>query len=309
MSEKKAMMWMNGVLIEQDKPLLPFMTHALHYGSGVFEGIRIYDTPKGKAVFRLREHMVRFLDSAKVMCMKHPYSVDDLVEATRLTVRNTIPNADYIRPLAWYGENDENRIVLNPFKFKVNVAIACAHMGVYMGKESMENGAKLITSSWTKPANTSTSLQAKICGNYVNSILAKIESNQLGADEALMLNTNGTVAEGPGENIFMIKNGKIYTPPLSSGVLEGITKDSVVTIARDKGYQVIEKEMTRSEIYMADEFFMTGTAAEVTPIRSLDERTIGCGKRGPVTKDIQEAFFEAARGKDPRYLHWLTLVD
>lgn len=309
MSEKKAMMWMNGTLIEQDKPLLPFMTHALHYGSGVFEGIRIYDTPKGKAVFRLREHMVRFLDSAKVMCMKHPYSVDELVEATRLTVRNTIPNADYIRPLAWYGENDENRIVLNPFKFKVNVAIACAHMGVYMGKESLENGAKLITSSWTKPANTSTSLQAKICGNYVNSILAKIESNQLGADEALMLNTNGTVAEGPGENIFMVKNGKIYTPPLSSGVLEGITKDSVVTIAKDKGYQVIEKEMTRSEIYMADEFFMTGTAAEVTPIRSLDERTIGCGKRGPVTKDIQEAFFEAARGKDPRYLHWLTLVN
>ncbi len=308
MSDKKPMIWMNGRLIEQEKAVVPFMTHALHYGSGVFEGIRIYDTAKGKAVFRLREHMERFQDSAKVMCMVHPYSVNDLVEATRLTVRNTIPNADYIRPLAWYGENDENRIVLNPFKFKVNVAIACAFMGTYMGKENMEKGAKLITSSWTKPANTSTSLQAKICGNYVNSILAKIESNQLGADEALMLNTNGTVAEGPGENIFMIKKEKIYTPPLSAGVLEGITKDSVTIIAKDKGYQVVEKEITRSEIYMADEFFMTGTAAEVTPIRSLDEKTIGEGKRGPITKDIQETFFEAARGNDPRYLHWLTPV-
>jgi branched-chain amino acid aminotransferase len=309
MSDKKPMMWMNGRLIEQEKALLPFMTHALHYGSAVFEGIRIYDTPQGKAVFRLQEHMVRFLNSANVLCMSFSYTVDDLIEATKLTVRNTIPNADYIRPLAWYGENDENRIVLNPFKFKVNVAIACAHMGTYLGKENLEKGARLITSSWTKPANTSTSLQAKLCGNYVNSILAKIESNQLGADECLMLNTNGTVAEGPGENIFMVKDGKIFTPPLSAGVLEGITKDSVTIIAKDKGYEVIEKELTRSEVYMADEFFMTGTAAEVTPIRSLDQRTIGEGKRGPITKDIQETFFEAARGNDPRYQHWLTSVN
>ena len=308
MSERKTMMWMNGRLIEQEKALLPFMTHALHYGSSVFEGIRIYDTPKGKAVFRLREHMVRFLNSAKVMCMAHPYTIEELIEATKLAVRHASPDSDYVRPLMWYGENDENRIVINPFKFKVNVAIACAHMGAYLGKENMEKGAKLITSSWTKMANTSTSLQAKIGGNYVNSILAKIEATQLGADECLMLNTNGTVAEGPGENIFMVKNGKLFTPPLASGVLEGITKDSVVTIAQDKGYQVIENEITRSEVYMCDEFFMTGTAAEITPVRSLDERIIGDGRRGPITKVLQEAFFEAARGNDPRYVHWLTPV-
>ncbi|QLH74681.1 MAG: branched-chain amino acid transaminase [Methanomassiliicoccales archaeon] len=301
--------WMDGKMIEKEKAVVPIMTHALHYGTGVFEGIRVYHTSQGRAVFRLKDHMVRFENSAKALNMKIPYSVDEMCEAVRETVRVNPPHMDYIRPLAYYGHNEQDKITLNPTIFPVRVAVALAYMGAYLGKESLEKGAKIITSSWKKPTNESTSLQAKICGNYVNSVLCKIESNMLGADEGLMLNSNGTVAEGPGENIFIIRGGKLITPPIASGVLEGITKDSVLTIAKDLGYEVIEREITRSEIWNADEFFMTGTAAEVTPCGSLDGRAIGNGKRGPITKQIQETFFEAARGNLPKYRHWLDLVE
>jgi branched-chain amino acid aminotransferase len=306
---EKQYVWMDGKMVDKEKAVVPIMTHALHYGTGVFEGIRIYPTKKGRAVFRLRDHMVRFQNSAKALNMTLPYSVDEMCEAVRATVRVNPVRMDYIRPLAYYGTNSQDKIVLNPASFSTNVAVALAHMGAYLGKESLEKGAKIITSSWKKPTNESTSLQAKICGNYVNSVLCKIESNMQGADEGLMLNNSGTVAEGPGENIFVIRNGKIFTPPISSCVLEGITKDSVITIAHDLGYDVIEREITRSEIWIADEFFMTGTAAEVTPCGSLDGRAIGNGKRGPITADIQETFFEAARGNNSKYDNWLDYVE
>jgi branched-chain amino acid aminotransferase len=308
-SKEKQYVWMDGKMVEKEHATVPIMTHGLHYGTGVFEGIRIYQTPKGKAVFRLRDHMVRFEQSAKALNMKIPFSVEEMCEAVREVVRVNPPRMDYIRPIAYYGQNKEDKIVLNPASFSTNVAVALAHMGAYLGKENMEKGAKIITVSWQKPTNACTSLQAKICGNYVNSVLCKIESNMHEADEGHMLNSNGTVAEGPGENIFMVKKGKLITPPISSCVLEGITKDSVQTIAQDLGYQLIEREITRAEIWNADEFFMTGTAAEVTPIALLDGRTIGSGKRGPITKHIQETFFEAARGNDPKYDAWLDYVE
>jgi branched-chain amino acid aminotransferase len=301
--------WMDGKMIEKEKAMVPIMTHALHYGTGVFEGIRVYHTPEGRAVFRLRDHMVRFQNSAKALDMKMPYNVDDMCAAVRETVRVNPKHMDYIRPLAYYGHNEEDKITLNPTIFPVKVAVALAYMGAYLGADNMENGAKIITSSWRKPSNDSTSLQAKICGNYVNSVMCKIESNMQGADEGLMLNSSGTVAEGPGENMFIVRGGKLITPTLASGVLEGITKDSILTIAKDLGYDVVEREITRSEIWIADEFFMTGTAAEVTPCGTLDGRAIGNGKRGPVTKHIQETFFQAARGDLPKYRHWLDQVD
>jgi branched-chain amino acid aminotransferase len=301
--------WMDGKMIEKEKAMVPIMTHALHYGTGIFEGIRVYHTPEGRAVFRLRDHMVRFQNSAKALNMKLPYSVDEMCAAVRETVRVNPQHLDYIRPLGYYGHNDEDKITLNPTIFPVRVAVALAYMGAYLGKDNMENGAKIITSSWKKPSNEVTSLQAKLTGNYLNSVLCKIESNQLGADEAIMLNSNGSVAEGPGENMFIVRGGKLITPSLSSGVLEGVTKDSIIVIAKDLGYEIVEREITRSEIWIADEFFMTGTAAEVTPCGSLDGRAIGNGKRGPITKRIQETFFEAARGNLPKYRHWLDQVD
>ena len=307
--QEKQFVWMDGKMVEKEKAVVPIMTHALHYGTGVFEGIRIYQTPKGRAVFRLRDHMVRFQNSAKALNMTLPFSVDEMCEAVRETVRVNPSRMDYIRPIAYFGTNDQDKIVLNPASFSTNVAVALAYMGAYLGKENLEKGAKIITSSWKKPSNESTSLQAKICGNYVNSVLCKIESNMQGADEGLMLNSNGSVAEGPGENIFVVRNGKIFTPSIASGVLEGITKDSVVVIAKDLGYEVVEREITRSEIWIADEFFMTGTAAEVTPCGYLDGRAVGNGKRGPITAHIQEIFFDAARGNDPKYDHWLDYVE
>ena len=214
-SKEKQYVWMDGKMVEKEHAMVPIMTHGLHYGTGVFEGIRIYQTPKGKAVFRLRDHMVRFEQSAKALNMKIPFSVEEMCEAVREVVRVNPPRMDYIRPIAYYGQNKEDKIVLNPASFSTNVAVALAHMGAYLGKENMEKGAKVITVSWQKPTNACTSLQAKITGNYVNSVLCKIESNMHGADEGLMLNSNGTVAEGPGENIFMVKKGKLITPPIS----------------------------------------------------------------------------------------------
>ncbi len=302
----KPMVWMNGELIEEEKAVVPIMTHCLHYGTGVFEGIRVYETPKGRAIFRLTDHIVRFFNSAKALAMPIPYTIEQIVEAAKLTVRETKVEVDYVRPLAFYSTSKKpRRIVLNPHDFNVWVAIATAYMGAYMGEEGLDRGANIRTSSWQKPTNGCTSLQAKICGNYVNSAIAKIESNQVGASESLMLNSSGTVAEGPGENVFMVKKGKLITPPLSSCVLEGITKDSIMTIASDMGIEVVEREIPRAEIFIADEFFMTGTAAEVTPVASLDGRPIGAGKAGPITKKLQKTYFDAARGKDPKYGAWL----
>ena len=301
--------WMDGRMVDWEDAKVHVLAHGFHYGTGVFEGIRVYHTPGGKNIFRLREHMVRFLNSAKVLQMKVPYSLDELCEACRDVVRTAGPEGDYLRPLAFYGVHPEFKIGLNPSKVGTNVSIICTHMGVYMGKDQVEQGANIITSSWEKYSNRAAALNAKICGHYVNSVIAKLEAIRNGCDEALMLNSNGTVAEGTGENVFMVKNGRLLTPPVSAGILEGITRDCVMTLARDMGVEVVEKDITRSELYMADEVFMSGTAAEISPIRSIDNCVIGNGTIGPVTKRIGETFHKAAMGEDPRYSQWLDLVD
>jgi len=304
----KSKIWMDGKLVDFQKANVHVLAHGLHYGSGVFEGIRIYETPKGRAIFRLRDHMVRFQNSAKVISLKVPYSIDELCEACRQVVRSAPPEGDYLRPLAFYGMNPEGNIGLSPKKMPTNVIIACTHMGAYVGADQLEHGAKVITSSWEKPSNRAAMLNAKISGNYINSVVARIEAMNKGADEALMLNANGTVAEGTGENLFMVKKGKLYTPDLASGILEGITKDSIMTLAKDLGYTVEERPITRSELYLADEAFFTGTAAEVTPIGTVDDIQIGAGKAGDVTREIQKAFLKIVKGKDQKYKAWLDLV-
>jgi branched-chain amino acid aminotransferase len=304
----KSKIWMDGELVNWDEANVHILTHGLHYGGGVFEGIRIYNTPKGKAIFRLREHMVRFYNSAKVIWLNIPFTMDELCEASKAVVRSSKPEDDYLRPLAYYGANPEGKIGLNPTKMPTKVSIVATHMGAYMGQEQLESGAKIITSTWEKPGNRSAMLNAKICGNYINSVVAKLEAVHRGFDEALMLNADGEVAEGTGENIFMVKKGVLYTPPLSSGILEGITRDSVSTIARNLGYDIVEKSMTRSELYLADEVFMTGTAAEITPISYIDDISIGSGKAGPITKQLQQTFSAAVNGKDPLYESWLDYV-
>jgi len=298
--------WMDGKLVDYDKANIHIMTHCMHYGGGVFEGIRIYETEKGRAIFRLREHMQRFLDSAKVISLKIPYSLDELCQATRETVRvNQDIKVDYIRPIAYYGTGTYG---LNPIKLPTNVAIAVVYMGVYLGEEQVRKGAKLATSSWEKPSNRAAATNAKICGNYINSVLARLEAVNRGADEALMLNSEGNVAEGTGENIFMVRRGKIFTTPMAAGILEGITRDSVIRIAEDMGMPVQERDITRSELFIADEVFMTGTAAEVQPIHSIDDIVIGSGMPGPLTKKLQQALMDATRGKSQKYLGWLDFV-
>lgn len=300
--------WMDGKLVDFEKANVHVLAHGLHYGSGVFEGIRVYETEQGRAIFRLKDHMLRFLSSAKVISLKIPYTVDELCEACKAVVRTAPADGDYLRPLAFYGMNPEGNIGLSTKKNPTNVIIACTHMGAYVGADQLEHGAKVITSTWEKPSNRAAMLNAKISGNYINSIVARIEANNRGADEALMLNANGTVAEGTGENIFMVKKGKLITPDLASGILEGITKDSIMTVAKDLGYIVEERPITRSELFLADEAFFTGTAAEVTPIGTVDDIQIGMGKAGDVTKRFQKTFSDIVKGKDPKYKAWLDLV-
>jgi len=298
--------WMDGELVDWKDAKVHIMTHALHYGGGVFEGLRVYDTARGRAIFRLRDHMRRFFNSAKTIYLDIPYSLDELCEAVKETVRVNGPKADYIRPLAYYGTGV---IGLNPVNLPTRVAIACVHMGAYLGEEQQKKGVRLITSSWEKPSNRAAALQAKICGNYINSVLARLEAVHHGADEALMLNSEGNVAEGTGENVFMVKDGRIYTTPLSAGILEGITRNSIMEIARDIGYEVTEKDITRTELYMADEVFMTGTAAEVLPVRMIDEHPIGNGSPGPVTVELQKMFSDIVHGRNEKYMKWLEFVD
>jgi branched-chain amino acid aminotransferase len=297
--------WMDGKLVDWDKANVHIMTHGLHYGGGVFEGIRIYETTRGRAIFRLRDHMMRFLDSAKVIDLNIPYTVDELCEIVKETVRANDPKVDYIRPIAYYGSGT---VGLNPIKLPTRLAIACVYMGPYLGTDQQKKGAKVITSSWEKPSNRAAALTAKICGNYINSVLARLEAVKRGADEAIMLNADGNVAEGTGENIFMIKSEKIFTPGMASGILRGITRDSVMQLASDLGYHVEERDITRSELYVADEVFMTGTAAEIMPIVEIDSKKIGSGEPGPITLKLQKAFSEVTRGTNAKYLSWLDFI-
>jgi branched-chain amino acid aminotransferase len=291
--------WMNGELVDWDKAQVHVLTHTLHYGTGVFEGIRAYETADGPAVFRLTDHIARLHNSAKILGMEIPYSVEELVEATKATVRSTGLPSCYIRPIAYYGYGEMG---LNTLPCRVDVAIACWPWGAYLGDDAVSKGVRMKISSWIRPDHNSMPPAAKTVGNYVNSSLAKVEALKAGYDEAIMLAGNGLVAECTGENIFVSRNGVILTPPLSAGALEGITQNSVTRIARDLGHEVQVGNIARSDLYIADEIFVCGTAAEVSSVNSVDDRKVPCP--GPATKAIAEVYAKAVRAQDPRYAAW-----
>ena len=295
--------WMNGSLVNWDEAKVHVLTHTLHYGTGVFEGIRAYETANGPAVFRLTDHIKRLHNSAKIMDMELPYSVEELVEATKETVRSTGLPSCYVRPLAYYGYGEMG---LNTLPCKVDVAIACWPWGAYLGDDAVDKGVRMKISSWTRHDHNTMPPAAKTVGNYVNSSLAKVEAIKAGYDEAIMLSPNGLIAECTGENIFCVRNGVILTPPLSAGALEGITQSSVTKIARDLGYDIRVDNIARSDLYIADEIFVCGTAAEVGSVSSVDDRKVPCP--GPMTKAIATTYAKAVRGQDDRYKHWCELV-
>ena len=295
--------WMNGSLVNWDEAKVHVLTHTLHYGTGVFEGIRAYETANGPAVFRLTDHIKRLHNSAKIMDMEMPYSVEELVEATKQTVRSTGLPSCYVRPLAYYGYGEMG---LNTLPCKVDVAIACWPWGAYLGDDAVDKGVRMKISSWTRHDHNTMPPAAKTVGNYVNSSLAKVEAIKAGYDEAIMLSPNGLIAECTGENIFCVRNGVILTPPLSAGALEGITQSSVTKIARDLGYDIRVDNIARSDLYIADEIFVCGTAAEVGSVSSVDDRKVPCP--GPMTKAIATTYAKAVRGQDDRYKHWCELV-
>ncbi len=296
--------WMDGKMIDWDKAQIHVCTHAFHYGSGVFEGIRAYETESGTAVFRLKEHIERLYNSAKIFKMEIPYTKEEFRQAVKDTIKANKLKSGYIRPLVYRGFE---QLGINPFKCPVNCTIAVWEWGAYLGEEALANGIKTKISSYARSYINSTSQKAKICGNYVNSIFAKMEAIEAGVDEAILLDTEGYIAEGSGENLFWVRNGVIYTTPTAT-VLEGITRDAVIKVAQDMGYQVQEKRTGRDELYISDELFFTGTAAEVTPIREIDNYQIGEGKRGPVTENIQKKFFAIAKGEEEKYLSWLDYI-
>jgi branched-chain amino acid aminotransferase len=296
--------WMDGELVPWEEARVHVLTHTLHYGSGVFEGIRAYPTANGPAVFRLTDHIRRLHDSAELFLMDMPYSVDELVEATKETVRANHVDSCYIRPIAYLGYGEMG---LNPLPCVVNVAIAVWPWGSYLGDEGVRNGVRMKVSSWRRIDPNVNPVAAKGTGIYVNSQLAKVEALKAGYDEAILLNTHGFVAECTGENLFVVRNGVLVTPPLSSGALEGITRASVITIARDLGVEVREDNLLRSDLYLADEAFLTGTAAEIVPMRSVDDREIG--EPGEITRKIQAIYFATVHGDEDRYKDWLEYVN
>jgi len=291
--------WMNGELVDWADAKVHVGAHGLHYGSGVFEGIRAYETPKGTAVFRLTEHMQRLHNSAQLLYMEIPYSVDELRAATLdLLGVNGIPEA-YIRPIAFYGYGELGvSSVGNP----VEVVIMSWPWGAYLGDEGLKNGIRVKVSSWQRIGANVVPHVSKATGVYLNSMLAVMEANRAGYDEALLLTQDGYVADGSGENIFAVKDGVIYTPDLSASILPGITRDSVTQIAQDLGYEVVPKNLIRTDLYLADEVFMTGTAAEVTPIREIDDHVVGVG---PITLELQQAYLDTVRGRSERWAQWL----
>lgn len=295
--------WMDGRLVDWDDATIHVLTHTLHYGSGVFEGIRAYATADGPAVFRLTDHIRRLLDSASMLLIEVPYSVEQIVEAVKETVRVNNVEECYIRPLIYLGYGEMG---LNPLPCPVNVSIAVWPWGTYLGEEGIKHGVRMKISSWRRQDPNMIPPAAKVTGLYVNSSLAKVEALKAGYDEAILLNSQGCVSECTGENLFIVKDRKIITPPLAAGALDGITRDSVWVIANDLGYEVVEANLLRSDLYTADEAFLTGTAAEVVPIRSVDDRVIG--EPGEVTRKIQETYFAAIRGEVEAYKVWLEHV-
>jgi len=304
MADRDGFIWYDGKLVPWRDATTHVLTHSLHYGLAVFEGVRAYKTVHGTAIFRLKEHTERLFNSAHIYMMKLPYSREQLMEAQKEVVRANNLESCYLRPIAFYGSE---RMGVSPKGVSVHVAVAAWPWGAYLGEEALEKGIRVKTSSFARHHVNVSMCRAKYSGTYANSILANLEATDHGYDEGLLLDVDGFVAEGAGENLFMIKNGKLYEPELSSALI-GITRDSIITLAAEMGLSVTAKRITRDDLYIADEAFFTGTAAEVTPIRELDGRAIGSGKAGPITAKLQKAFFDLVNGKNEKHRDWLTQV-
>ena len=304
MADRDGFIWYDGKLVPWREATTHVLTHSLHYGLSVFEGVRAYKSEIGTAIFRLKEHTDRLFNSAKIYMMDVPFTKQQLMDAQCEVVRANKLDSAYIRPLAFYGSE---KMGVSPVGAKVHVSIAAWHWGAYLGEEGLAKGIRVKTSSFARHHVNVTMARAKVATTYANSILANLEATQDGYDEGLLLDTDGFVAEGCGENIFVVKDGRLYTPMLTTA-LDGITWRSVQAICADLGLTVEKTRLTRDDIYIADEAFFTGTAAEVTPVRELDRRTIGSGSRGPITEKIQSAFFDIMNGRNPKYHHWLTKV-
>ena len=304
MANRDGFIWMDGKMVPWRDANIHVLTHTLHYGMGVFEGIRAYKTDAGPAIFRLKEHTCRLFNSAKIFQMKMNYTEEQIAKAIIEVVKENKLASCYIRPIVWIGSE---KLGISARSNSIHAAVAAWEWGAYLGEDGLNKGIRVKVSSFTRHHVNVSLVRAKASGYYINSILANQEVTAQGYDEALLLDTDGYVSEGSGENVFIVRDGVIYTPDLAS-CLDGITRDAIFTIAKDLGIEVKEKRITRDEMYCCDEAFFTGTAAEVTPIRELDDRIIGDGTRGPITTKIQQIFFDAVAGKSDKYRHWLTVV-
>ena len=305
MSNRDGRIWMDGEMVDWRDAKIHVLSHTLHYGCGAFEGVRAYNATGGTAIFRLREHTERLFNSAKILRMKIPFTLEQVMQAQRAVVRANGLDSCYIRPLTWIGSE---KLGVSAKGNTIHLMVAAWAWGAYLGEEGMRRGIRVKTSSYTRHHVNITMTQAKAVSNYTNSILANMEALDDGYDEALLLDASGFVSEGAGENLFVIKGGVVYTPDLSAGALNGITRNTVFSICQDLGLKLVEKRITRDEVYICDEAFFTGTAAEVTPIRELDRIELGTGARGPITEKIQAAFFDIVNGRNPKYAEWLTRV-
>lgn len=304
MADRDGLIWLDGEMVPWRDAKVHVLTHTLHYGMGVFEGVRAYEAEQGTSIFRLDAHTNRLINSAKIMNMPMPFDKETLDEAQRAAVRENNLKSAYIRPMAFYGSEGMG---LRADNLKTHVMVAAWEWGAYMGEENLTKGIKIATSSYTRHHVNVTMTKAKSNGQYMNSMLALQEAINHGCDEALLLDVDGYVSEGSGENFFMVKDGALYTPELTA-CLDGITRKTIMKLAKDLGIEVIEKRITRDEVYIADEAFFTGTAAEVTPIRELDNRPIGQGSRGPITEKLQSLYFDIVHGRSPEHMDWLTAV-
>jgi branched-chain amino acid aminotransferase len=306
MSDRDGKIWMDGQLVEWRDAKIHVLTHTLHYGCGAFEGVRAYKGDDGStAIFRLEEHTTRLFNSAKILRMVIPFTKEEVNQAQIDVIRANKLESGYLRPLTWVGDK---KLGVSTKGNDIHLMVAAWPWGAYLGEEGMKRGIRVKISSYTRHHVNITMTQAKAVSNYTNSILANREATDDGYDEAVLLDASGFVSEGAGENIFVIKDGVVYTPDLSAGALNGITRNTVLHICKDLGLELVQKRITRDEVYISDEVFFTGTAAEVTPIREIDRIEIGSGSRGPITEKIQSAFFDIVNGRNPKYAHWLSKV-
>jgi branched-chain amino acid aminotransferase len=299
------LIWHNGELVAWEDAKVHVLTHGLHYGTGVFEGERCYDTVHGPAIFRHIDHLQRLFRSAELYYMPIPYTLDELRAATHELIAANELRECYIRPIAFRGYG---QMGINPLEAPVEVSIAVWPWGAYLGDDGKTQGIRAKVSSWRRISHDSLIPQAKACGQYLNSVLAKVEATKAGYQEAILLDSQGFVSEGSGENIYVVRDGQIVTPPQTAGILDGISRKSIIKIARDLGIEVVERNLARAELVLADEVFMSGTAAELCPVREIDDHPIGGGEPGPVTREVQRVFDDALHGRDPRYVDWLDVV-